>query len=938
MNTDRLAHLRALSTLVATAALVAACGGGSSDSPAAPPPPAAGPPPAPSTVDINGRALDGPLQGATACYDLNDNKACDASEPSATTGADGRFTLTVAAAEAGKHRTIVNVPATAINADTGAAVGFAFTLVAPATGTSTAHSLVASPLSTLVQQQVDNAGQTATQAQTFVQSQLGLAVSPLSDFAARNNADTIKAANAAMLVVQTERQQSVALAPAVGQTDLSGGTVSQAQVDAQVRTALAGALAMIGHSATDVSLAGKTGSALATAVTALATNVVTQIGLTVPEAVVAVGVSKLPPDPGSTATPTEGATLSALRYASANDWYMRSFQSTAADNTPDANKIVRNYEVRTRTDAYSVTGVSPVVISWAINNDSNRAGDRYWNGSTWRTCSLGDRNTSTLRDSQGRSSYTTCDGLDKGTSVRSAQDISGQTLASVLTTIRALPNGNGGVNYADWPNPKLMGNATFPTGSRLFYQTNTALETAPAYDARSSNAVTVFSQAVVDGGDARVGTVACQNAGTPVATTNLEEMAARFPGKPCIFNAATNSDGTSLDPNEAWGTTSLSMGDVQNYHATLPAGTGNYYNNVGRMRVGFTGTGSGTTYYQCYVRRVDGSTRNCTAIGSGTYTIATLGDARVMSFNNVPAAFARTNFQRIVVERGGAVYYGYKNPVGIAAQVARPNMVAANALLSQLGLPTIRPTDAPQALTGAKATNQALMKGVWYFSDNTGSGILRVGDNGQYLDAITDPASGTQRPGLEMGWLDIDGAGKMNRVLELDANGSNGISHFDPTAVFSITSDRFAATINGQTESFDGRFPDSGTGIVGMWGVGSATDLKATQLAFFPNGRVLLLQPTAETSGACATARQGPPGIEWADYTFNATTGALRVFNKQVDTTGCTGLFDSSDGAILNGTANTEVNVVVTIAAGGKTATVLPPGEAPVTLYRIAVQ
>ena len=932
---DSLSRVRALSALVA-ATLVAACGGGGSD--ALPPPPP--PPPPPATATITGKAVDGALQGVTACYDLNDNKACDATEPTsaAASDANGVFTIDVVNAEVGKHRLIVNVPASAIDKDTGAAVGTAFTMMAPPTGITTAHSVFVSPLSTLVQQQIDNAGQTQAEAVAYVKAQLGLAVSPLADFTVAANADNEKAANAARVTVSTQKQQAVALAAAVGQTDLSGSTVTQANVDTLVVKAVAGALNMIGGSAADASLTGKTGTALASAVTALAANVVTQIGLTVPEAVTAVGVAKLPPDPPSTATPSESASLAALRYTSANDWYIRTLQSTAADNTPDANGLLHYVDVRSRTDAYNYAAGSPVVIGWGFSNDSNRAGDQYWNGSAWRSCSLGTRSSSTPRDASGRSNYNYCDGFEKGTSVRSVVDISGQTPASVLTTkIRTVAGGSSGVNFADWGPADLtiLGNATFPTGSRLFYQTSTPLETTYAYDVRDTNVVAVASQAAADGGDARVTpSIVCNATTVPtLPTVSLEEVAARSPGKPCVFNQATNADGTSGATNESWGLTTMSMGNVNGYFATLPTGTGNYYTNLGRMRVSFTGTGNGVVYYECLERRTPLSTRHCTPIGTGSYTIATLGDARVMSFGNQPAAFARTNFERVFVERGGKVYFGYRNPVGIASAQVRLNLAATNAMLRALGIAPIAPADAPKTLSGAKAANAATMKGVFGQADATSARVVRFGDNGQFLHAKADLPTATTRPGLEYGWFDIDPATNQRGVLiEVDSNGQDGLSHQQPGEGITSITDTAINAVGGSIP----RLSDDPTGIVGMWALGSATDLKATHFVFFANGKVLSIHP-AETSGACLTARQGPPGIEWSDYSFIAATGALRIFNKIYDTSGCTGAFDSSDGAVLNGTANTEANVVITMASDKKTLSFLgDDGVTVLTFYRIA--
>lgn len=115
-----------------------------------------------------------------------------------------------------------------------------------------------------------------------------------------------------------------------------------------------------------------------------------------------------------------------------------------------------------------------------------------------------------------------------------------------------------------------------------------------------------------------------------------------------------------------------------------------------------------------------------------------------------------------------------------------------------------------------------------------------------------------------------------------------------------------------------------------MWALGSATDLNATHFVFFANGRVLSIHP-AETEGSCATNRQGPPGIEWSDYSFDANTGALRIFNKIYDTSGCTGAFDSADPV-----PNTETNLVVTLSADKKTFTVpVDAGTVILTGYRI---
>lgn len=64
------------------------------------------------------------------------------------------------------------------------------------------------------------------------------------------------------------------------------------------------------------------------------------------------------------------------------------------------------------------------------------------------------------------------------------------------------------------------------------------------------------------------------------------------------------------------------------------------------------------TYFACKQRFNTGTIRNCTAIGTGSCTIATLGDARVMTLGNPPVQAAPLTYNRVSFERGGRICYG----------------------------------------------------------------------------------------------------------------------------------------------------------------------------------------------------------------------------------------------------------------------------------------
>lgn len=671
--------LRRLAAFVAGAGLVACGGGGGSATTPPPPPP-------PATVSISGVVSDGPLAGATACYDLNDNNECDAGEPiSAATDANGNYTVAVPSAAAGQHAVIVSVPSTAVDLTTGAPIGIATTFRAPASGAG-ASSVFVSPLTTLVVDQMVATGVSAAAAAAFVQAQAGLAVSPLADFGG-NGAAQQQAARLARLAVLAQKALATAMAGSIGQPDVSGASVTPADVNRAIASALRGGLPALAAAVNDPAVSGA--ADLQAALTAAAADLVAnQPALNAAEALALVGAAKLP-IPAANATPQATAVLRNFTFTDANNWAYRSMESSVADNTPESNGLLRFYDVHKQAAA-------GVISSWGFSGTQARSGDLHWNGSAWVGCALGARSTQTQRDATGRNSYDYCDQHETGISTRTALDIAGQTLASVVTDkIRTFPGEDGGVPYASWgpTNLNLLGNAVFPAGSLLLYQTTQPLTNALAYDVTAI--VTMWDSSVAAGGDARSNaTLACRQAflGSLLQRqpATLEEMMAVAPGTPCTVDPQTETGGTSLNPNIWWGATSLPIGTVAG-GLEVPAGTGTFFATSAQMRVTFNGGGNGVTFHRCYIRSNGGSSRNCSVLGTGTYRIETLGDARVMTFQNLPTLAQRLNFTRTFVERGGKVYFGYRNVSGITRNTLRLNLPAANAVLGQLGAALINP-------------------------------------------------------------------------------------------------------------------------------------------------------------------------------------------------------------------------------------------------------
>lgn len=164
-------------TLLATAALVA-CGGGGGGG---------GTTTAAGNASLSGAVIDGAIEGAIVCLDLNNSLSCDSGEPSATTAANGSYTLNTSgltAAQIKNAHVFVTVPLSAKDADdsgqTLAQAGKAsFNLLAPAESAvandgAISGSVVVSPLTTLVSHTMMIDGSTAELAKGKVRNQLGL--------------------------------------------------------------------------------------------------------------------------------------------------------------------------------------------------------------------------------------------------------------------------------------------------------------------------------------------------------------------------------------------------------------------------------------------------------------------------------------------------------------------------------------------------------------------------------------------------------------------------------------------------------------------------------------------------------------------------------------------------------------------------------------------
>jgi HAMP domain-containing protein len=691
-----------------TVTLVAACGGGDSPAPVQPPvvtpAPTPAPPPVPTT-GVNVTVIDGPISNARVCFDVNGNGGCDAGEPGGVTDAAGKVTILIPTDSVGKYAVVAVVGTDAVDADTGP-VNAPFTLLAPADKAS-----VVSPLTTLVQHLVQTNGLTSAAAEQQIKGMTALSVSMFDDYTQMraSSADSANAGLLASVIALSVQKQYQALQGVIGKSDAAGSPIVKADVERAVRDAVVTALPDVAVNVAQPAVqdACKTGPGSAPCLAQLqskASDVVANSGLTEDAVIALVPIMKTPEKPEET-TGAAGALFRWLNYGGSPtaDWYHRSVLFTAQEATPVNGFVKYRLARREQTAAFGFR-------EWNHSRDYNRRNDAHWNGSAWVACPDATfQHTSAVRDANGRAAYDYCDSREKGVSQRSTESISGKTLAEVVKRIRAFPGEEGNLPYSRWGDPLdgpawtsadlegFFGNAVFPANSQLYFLTSASTATAYAYDVQSSNRIFLYSAEIAAGGDARNGNPACASAqNADILATKLEDLLT-LKGTPCQFNPTApnaNYQGSGT-PNDWYGNSTISLGRVGSEATGIPGPVvpaPHFTSNI-LLRVAFTGdtVDRKVTYYTCKERRSSPSTRNCTAIGSGTYDVVPLGDARIMKFNGLPLDTAALTYERIFVERNGAVYFGYRDKPRPFKPQVRLSLDAANAVLQKLGLSPIVP-------------------------------------------------------------------------------------------------------------------------------------------------------------------------------------------------------------------------------------------------------
>lgn len=662
---SRPAHPRTALTAVAVASLLVACGGGG-----APSEPEIA---TPASVEISGLVADGPIAGAMVCYDLNRNGACDTGEPAMNSDTAGRWRLQVLATDAGRHAVIAQVPANAIDVETGAAFGAAFTLKSPPTGTSAAHAVFVSPLSTLVVDVAASQGSSVADAAASVQSQLGLVRSPLANFVEFVDVGAARVARVVTRVITGTAR----LADAAGASaDAKAALV--ASVAAAELSTLAGLVKAADTAMPVTELAAQVADKLLAERNLSAATAAAQ----------AAQATLLASAPADSGTPGPFVSVRRFTYTDAGNHVVQAF---VGNSTPGTDGSYKAHEVRVNR-----------VVGEALPFNRNQV---YWvaGRGAWETCALEWEVVTTTAQTATMPQKSSYCGASRSSSRVASVDVGGRRMADVVREMRASPlrdaPGTGtdasGLPTAWGPDPALLGETRFPAGAIIFSR-----------------------EQVTEIGDTERFSLTDKPRVIPASGSGSYRQARNF-------DDLRRMRGNWVDA--AVVVTSANTIFLDDLPATLAISA---LSAVKRWRAGFDAGSDRVRFYACDVLAANNTSQDCVAMGEGTLTLTPQADARVLRFaSGYPAALTTAlKRQRLFVERSGVVFGGARD---LERKIfnQRPNTVAWNVLRGALNMAEL---PAPTAPAGPGPF--AVMRSFSYSNADNWSLRTLVGDSSQ-IDA-----------------------------------------------------------------------------------------------------------------------------------------------------------------------------------------------------------
>lgn len=609
----------------------------------------------PATQPLSVKVVDGPIQNAQVCLDVNRNDRCDDGEPVATTDANGQATLQISADQAGQYPVVAQVGTNAIDRDHGP-VPVPFTLSAPAD-----QPAFISPLTTLVHAQVVQQNVSTQVAADFVKASLDLGISPFDDFTATQSQAAERAGKVARLLVVVTQQQQQAIQ---GAKDSTGKDIEQTALNRAINERL---LQILPSVATNVSDNLGDAAPSAQTYTDVAGLLASESGLTRDNVTTVIESNAATPPDQAAGTGQAYRRLRWFKYADNSNLEVRWIQASAEQNTPDTNGVRRYVEFREGIQAGSPwqwqQGEKQPLLYWSADQQQ------------WRECDRLEEHTSTGQESLH------CKAQRTHTTVTANEDLTGKSILEIVERIRSYPLTDSPGPFSTWGpdtsdagiRTKLSGR-TFPAGSELRFQTVRDILNPETIDLQNGRFAMIPPPNDLENPD-----------GSVWIRTSLEGFITH------------NSRGYNIPVSEVHGNNSHVVVNRDYRKADGSAAYKRYMvafqstsTTAGQAKL-FECEGDMEQWTQHNARRTlftDGVS-SCKLMGETTYTIEARGNRQVLNFAWQPAQWGVNDY--LIIDRPGHETNPYAR-IGAREKLKvryqqRLNETAANALFEALDVP-----------------------------------------------------------------------------------------------------------------------------------------------------------------------------------------------------------------------------------------------------------
>lgn len=227
-----------------------------------------------------------------------------------------------------------------------------------------------------------------------------------------------------------------------------------------------------------------------------------------------------------------------------------------------------------------------------------------------------------------------------------------------------------------------------------------------------------------------------------------------------------------------------------------------------------------------------------------------------------------------------------------AAPATFSGSAVLDTLMTASGTPRTEPVPVADAQAHFRAEFFSQLRGAWVLRQGQELILFRVGQDGDYAMGEIAAADGDGRMGIETGRMTWDAStGEFGAVVAVDTNGDWGLSHPLEGETIRMEGDQFVVRTPGDEPVAFSRIENDPNSLVGMWGLGSATDVNKQTFVFGSNGSYVMIDPVGDEEGNCPVLR----GLEVGTYTFANNTLSVTEPPRH-DQNGCAGLWDSPSG------------------------------------------